>query len=93
MSKADPYRGVADALVAALAAAGGDAAKEEAALRAAIDGYNAIHGGGDPYESGLVAYFVEDGSVENPPAIERVPGASEDDQFRWREKLLDLADG
>lgn len=91
MAKNDPYRGVADALVLALAAAKGDEAKEKDAIRAAIAGYVEIAEGGDPAEIGLAEYFVEDGSVENPPAIERVPGASEEDQFRWREMLLDLA--
>lgn len=92
MSKPDPYRAVADALVAALAGAEGDVAAEEAALRAAIAGYMDLAEGDDPYEAGVADYFAEDGSVQNPPALERVPGASEDDIFRWREMLLDLMD-
>lgn len=93
MAKTDPYRAVADALVLALEAANGDAAKEEAALRAAIAGYleAAEQPGGNPAELGLAEYFAEDGSVEDPPALERVKGASEDDIFRWRELLADLA--
>ncbi len=91
MSKPDPYRPVADALVADLEAAGRDAAKEEAALRRAIDGYVAIAGGGDAAELTLAEYFAEDGSAQDPPALERVKGATDDDIFRWREKLADLA--
>ena len=87
----DKYRGIADALVAELEAAGGDEAKETAALQKAIDGYVTIAGGGDPAELGLAEYFAEDGSASDPPALERVKDASEDDIFRWREKLADLA--
>jgi hypothetical protein len=87
----DKFRPVADALVAELAAAGGDDAKETVALMRAIDGYLEINGGGVPAEVGLAEYFAEDGSVTNPPAFERVENASEDDIFRWREKLGDLA--
>ncbi len=91
MSNSDRFRPVADALVADLEASAGDAAKEEAAIQKAIDAYVAIAGGGDPAELGLAEYFAEDGSAANPPALERVKGASEDDIFRWREKLADLA--
>jgi hypothetical protein len=91
MASPDPYRGVADALVAALQAGNGDAAKEEAALRAAIDAYVAIAEGGDPAEIGLVEYLADEGRSGTPPALERVPGSSESDFSRWRDKLLDLA--
>jgi len=64
-------------------------AKEEEALRSAIEGYVSISKDGDPNRAGT-HYLAEDGSAENPPAIERVPGCSEEDTFRWREKLVDL---
>jgi hypothetical protein len=88
MPESDPYRGIADALVEALKDARGDAAEEEAALRAAIEGYREIAEGADLGELGLAEYFAEEGT----PALKRVPGASEEDVFRWRELLTDLAD-
>jgi hypothetical protein len=93
MGNNDRYRGVADTLVAALGAAGGDPAKEEAALKAAIAGYleASEQPGVDPAELGVAEYFAEDGTADDPPALERVKGATEDDIFRWREKLADLA--
>jgi hypothetical protein len=87
----DPYAAVATALVADLEAAAGDEAKETLALQKAIEGYATIAGGGAIAELGIPEYFAEDGSVGNPPALERVSGASEDDILRWREKLADLA--
>jgi hypothetical protein len=90
-SSTDRFRPVADVLVTDLEAARGDEAKETAALQKAIASYLEINGGGDPAEVGLAEYFAEDGSVANPPALERVADASEDDIFRWREKLADLA--
>ncbi len=91
MSSNERYRPIADALVAALTAAQGDADREHAAIQQAIDDFMAIAGDGDPGEHGLAEYFCENGSVDDPPAIERVPGASEDDIFRWRELMADLA--
>jgi len=88
----DPYRSVADALVDALSAARGDAAEEEAALRAAIEGYREIAEEADSGELGLAEYFAEERTAEGAPALKRVPGASEEDLFRWRELLTDLAD-
>ena len=90
-SSQDRYRPVADALVTDLEAAAGDEDKEVAALQKAIDGYLRIAGGGQPAELGLAEYFAEDGGVANRPALERVKGATDDDIFRWREKLADLA--
>jgi hypothetical protein len=87
----DPYAAVATALVADLEGAAGDDAKETAALQKAIEAYATIAGGGAIAELGIPEYFAEDGSVGNPPALERVKGASEDDILRWREKLADLA--
>ncbi len=86
----DPFRGVANKLVAALAAAHGKAAKEERALRAAIKGYVSIAKDGDPHAVGVTHYLAEDGSADSPPALERVPGCTEADTFRWREKLCEL---
>lgn len=85
----DRYRPAADALVADLQNAAGDEKKEDRALEKAIKSYIALAG---PGAEDLQApeYFAEDGSVENPPALERVKGASEDAIFRWREKLADL---
>lgn len=91
MTESDRYRGVADALVQALQVARGDDAKEEAAIRAAIAGYNALADGDDPVENGMLDYLMEEGSADDPPALERVPGSSDEDQQRWRDKLLDLA--
>lgn len=88
----DPYRAVADTLVEALQAARGDAAEEEAALRAAIEGYQEIAEEADSGEIGLAAYFAEEGPGESAPALKRVPGASEEDIFRWRELLSELAE-
>lgn len=67
----------------------GDEAKESAALQKALDGFEALRNGDDV--PGAPEYFAEEGSVANPPALERVSGASEDDIFRWRMKLCDLA--
>jgi hypothetical protein len=91
MPMSDPYRAVADALVDALEAARGDAAEEEAALRAAIEGYTEIAEEADAGELGLTEYFAE-GRAESPPALQRVPGASEADVFRWRELLGELTE-
>ena len=85
-------RAIADDLVAALASAAGDQAKEEAALRSAIEHWVKTAGGGHPAELGLVEYLLHEGPVEDPPALERVPGASEDDTIRWGDMLMDLAD-
>jgi hypothetical protein len=78
-------------LVVALTKAAGDARKEQEAVQAAIDAYMELAGGGDPFDACLANFFVEDGSVERPPPIERVPGAREEDVLRWRELVLDLA--
>ncbi len=86
----DPYRPAADALVAALEAAAGNVKKEERAIQKAIDQYMEIAGGGILDEMMIPEYFAEDGSVQNPPAVERVKGATEADIFRWRMKLADL---
>ncbi|MCA9674210.1 MAG: hypothetical protein H6708_31500 [Kofleriaceae bacterium] len=88
----DRYRSVADTLVAALAAAQGDETKETAAAQAAIAGFMAIAGDGHPAEHGLAEYFCDDGTPDDPPALERVPGATEDDLDRWRNLIADLAD-
>ncbi|MDQ3301428.1 MAG: hypothetical protein M3619_33010 [Myxococcota bacterium] len=85
----DRYRPVADALVADLEASAGDEASETTALQRALDRFLALRGSDDL--PGGPEYFAEEGSVANPPALERVKGASEDDIFRWREKLCDLA--
>ncbi|MEZ4372911.1 MAG: hypothetical protein R3B07_18950 [Polyangiaceae bacterium] len=87
----DPYRGVADELVEELAAANGDPSAEELALKKAIKGYLDIAGGGEPAELGLAEYFAQEGSVESPPALERVPGATDQDIERWSDLLADLA--
>lgn len=87
----DPYRGVADKLVEELTKARGDGPAEQKALETAIQGYLDIAGGGEPAELGLAEYFAQEGSVENPPALERVPGATEDDIERWSDLLADLA--
>lgn len=88
---ADRYRAVGDALVTALSTAKGDDAKEQAAVQTAIDEYMAIAGKGDPAEHGLAEYFCDDGTRTDPPPIERVPGATEDDISRWRNLIADLA--
>ena len=85
----DRYRPLADALVIDLAACRGDEDKETAALQKALAGFEALRGGDDL--PGGPEYFAEEGSVANPPALERVQGASEDDIYRWRMKLADLA--
>ena len=52
----------------------------------------AIAGDGHPAEHGLAEYFCDDGTPDDPPALERVPGATEDDLDRWRNLIADLAD-
>ncbi|KIG16850.1 hypothetical protein DB30_04012 [Enhygromyxa salina] len=91
MTKDDPYLVLADALVGALESARGDASEERAAIQAAIDGYLAIAGGGDPAELMVAEYFCQEGRATQPPALERVRGAGEDDLFRWSELMAELA--
>ncbi len=90
MDKRASWQAIAQQLARDLEKALGDDAAETAALQKAYDACVAA-GEGPPSEMMIPEFLAQEGSVENPPALECVEGATEDDIFRWSEKLADIA--
>jgi hypothetical protein len=87
----------AQTLARELGEARGDETQERDAIARAVTRFMEIKraAGADPKaepaELMCAEFFAEEGSVAQPPALERVTGATEEDVQRWRDLLADAA--